>query len=338
MEQKAHTGEQEEVKPDILIPYTLDRETLADSSMAIICVRPETNQAKYEAEIIKATAKYADVVYLANLSGRLINEKAIVASHYSSQMQFAINGKEDMAWYPEMIEKFEQKFNIAFKDAPIIGSFDAILHFKLKKDGDELFETMVPRADFLEMYGQTIKKIENYYVLNYDIPAIITKHHNDTGMFIIAIRFKDNKYKFCDLHHLIYENMYKNENTQFIDSDKRKGMAWYNKVRRTYHISRSHIEAMFDLTDYVFKNDNQRIEFSDTPLGQRLLKDKVFEKGQLQKLLIELKDNPLVYIKEKSGEPKLVDIILEGKKRDAHTFIENDLIECSELIKSIYYS
>ncbi len=332
-------GKHIEIKPDVLIPYSgaLDRERLGDSAITIVSVRPETNKVIYEAEIIKSFSPYADAVYLANLSGNLVNDKAIIAWHYSSQLQFAINGKDEMERYPEMIRKFEEKFKTDFSNAPSIGAFEAILDYKIRKDADDLFRTMVPDTDFLEMFGQTIKKINGHYVLNYDIPAIITRHHADTGMFIIAFRLKQEDIGFSDIHHLIYENMCKNEGTVILGPEARKKLPleWYNQVRRTYHISRSHIEAMFDLTDYVFKNEKERIGYIDTPLGQRLVDKGIVPKEQLEKRMTMLKENPLVYLKSLDGDKRLVDIIHEGKVVYGPSFMEFDLDECCKIISRI---
>jgi hypothetical protein len=335
MTEKRLAGHSEDFKPDILIPYSIDREILADSAISVISVRPETNKVNYEAVIIQSIEPYAQVIYMANLSGSLLNKKAIIASHYSSQLKFALNGKEELKKYPQMQKRFEEKFNITFQKAKIIGSYEAIIDYKLRKNADELFSIMVPEEDFLEMYGQTIKKIGDYFVLNYDIPAVITRHHSDTAVFIIAIRLKSSKYRFYGIHHLIYQNMRKNKAVSFIDLEKRKYLPWYDQVRRTYHISRSHIEAMFDLTDYVFKTRDQCILFSETPLGQKLLQEKVFDEQQLEVRLAALKENPLVYIKQENNESRLANIIREGKTRKGPSFIEKDLDECTQIIKRI---
>ncbi len=325
------------IGPDVLIPYTVPERELGDSSISIITVRPETNKVNYEAVIIKSTAPFANVIHMANLSGMLINKKGIVACHYSSQLQFAVNGKEEMEKYPEMIRTFEKKFDTPFKDAKIIGSYEAILDFKLKKSADDLFETMVPGEHFLELFGQTIKKIDVYYVLNYDIPAILTRHDKGTDMFLVAIRMKDSKNRFSDLNHVIYENMRKDTAINILGIDRRKGLAWYDQVRRTYHISRSHIEAMFDLTDYVFKDESERILFSDTPLGRRLVEKKIMTKDQVEERLNHLKQNPLVYMTHPGNGKKetLANIISEGRIKKLTCYREKTLEECCKIISTI---
>jgi hypothetical protein len=329
------SGKYNEVTPDILIPYQITGDELRDSFITLIAVRPETNIVRYEAAIIKSIEPYADVIYMASLSGNLLNDKAIIACHYSSQLQFAIEGKKEMGKYPEMVKQFEEKFKVSFQDAMIIGAFGAILEYKIKKNADQLFELMVPETDFLEMYGHTIKKINGYYILDYDIPAIITRHHKNTAVFIIAVKLKNNSYRFCGIHHLIYENMRRDTRIKIPDLKKRRHLPWYDQIRRIYHISRSHIEAMFDLTDYVFKNKKERIGYAYTPLGQLLLDMGIFTGERLEERLSALKDNPLVYLNQEDGSLKLVNIISEGKIRKASTFLEKDLEACAEIINQI---
>ena len=324
-----------EVTPDLLIPYRVDRETLAKASILLIYVRPETNKINYEAAIIRGAAPYADAVYLANLSGNLVNNKAITASHYSIQLQFAIEGKDKLKKYPEMVRRFEEKFGEDFDEADIIGSYDAIVDYRIKRNSDELFETLVPDEDFLELYGQTIKRIGKFYIINYDIPAIITRHHENTAMFIVALRLKTDEISFLDIDYYIYKNMCKNETTSPLGLKKRQSLPWYKLVRRTYHISRSHIEAMFDLTDYVFKNEKERIDYVDTPLGKRLLEEGIIEEDLLDERLTLLKENPLVYLDQPDGSLKLVNIITEGKTRRGTSFFQSSLHECCEIIKKI---
>lgn len=326
------------IMPDILIPYTLTRKDLKNANMAIFSVRPETNLIKYEAEIIKAVEPVGKVVYLANLSGPLINDQAIVARHYSSQLEFAVNGKEEMQKYPEMIAKFEKKFKVPFRDARIIGAYDAVLEH-IKKDPEELFHTMVPEPDFLELYGQTIKKIDGFYVLNYDIPAVLTRHDDHTNIFVIAVLFKGPELRFADIDHVIYNKMCENKETQILDSDKRQDLKWYDQVRRTYHMSRSHIETMFDMTDYIFKSDgSKQIEFSETPLGVALLEKNILPAGTLEIYLEKLKENPLVYLNKPDGTHKLVNIIWAGKIQEESTFREKPIDECTALIEKINWN
>jgi glycerate-2-kinase len=92
---------------------------------------------------------------------------------------------------------------------------------------------------------------------------------------------------------------------------------------------------MFDLTDYVFKNEKERIGFADTPLGKRLLERGIMGEQELETRLNQLKENPLVYLDQPGGGLKLVNIISEGRTKKDSIFIENDLTECSRVIQEI---
>lgn len=335
MLRKVMSGVHEEVKPDILIPYDVQAEKLAGSSIALVYVRPETNRVDYEAAIVKALSRYARVAYMANLTGTLVNDRAIVASHYSSQMEFAINGREEMARYPEMVRRFEEKFRVNFDSANIVGPFTAIMECRLRLNADALFETVVPDEDFLEMYGQTVKRIDDFYVINYDIPAIITRHHSDTGMLVLAVALKSPEYRFSHLNYAIYDNLCHGETTVLLGSEKRRELRWYDLVRRTYHISRSHVEAMFDLTDFVFSGDRERLLFSATPLGRFLLEREIIPADRLERCLGLLKENPLVYLRGAGGGRELVNIMAQGRKKLEGELVEHSLEECGRIIEGI---
>lgn len=197
---------------------------------------------------------------------------------------------------------------------------------------------MVPAEDFLEIYGQTFKKIEGFYVVNYDIPFILTRHHTDTDMFVIAIRLKNPTARFSDVNKQIYQNLCKRKDINILDFEKRKNLAWYDQVRRTYHISKSHIEAMFDLTDYVFDADGKRVKYNATPLGHRLLQKGILKKNHMEEDLHKLKENPLVYLTNETGKRELVNIIREGRRNENGLYIEKSHDECCHLIDSIDWS
>ena len=323
--------------PDIavLIPY--NPEENKNATLSLIAVRPETNKVIYESEIIKSVEPYIEAAYMANISGQYIRQKKIIESRYSLQIKFARNGKEEIAKYPAFITQFEKKFQTSFNSAPIIGAYDAVTYNFLGKNEEELFNTIVPSEDLLDLYGQTVKKIKGYYVVNYDMPAIATKYHNGTDIFVIVVRVTDLRRHISDINHEIYDRFTSNNSIDILDSEKRKSLCWYNQVKRTYHISWSHIQAMFDIVDYVFTEDQIPVKFTDTPLGALLEEKQILPGKNTEKILRKLKENPLVYLKqENSPEHKLTNIIFEGRIMQKNMeFTEKSLSECCEIIKRI---
>ncbi len=304
------------IKPDVIIDYIYSN--AIDKPAALVYVRPETNEVHYEKAIILGIMPYADVVYLANLNGKIFIKDALILDHYPSQYRFAVYGKDEMAKYPEFIEKFEKYFDDKFEKAQIMGSFDALI--KLGMTDELLFNIVVDKKDFLKLYGQTIKKINNIYILNYDMPAIIKRYTPKANVFVIAVKFKDPMTSFMDINQSIFERM--KENNVVIEGEGiYKDLEWNEIIRRTYHISKNHIMAMFDMIDFVIRTDTHHIEFHQTPLGRLCIEDK----NILPEDLYKLKDCPLVYVL-KDGKRRLVNLIEEAN--------EMSMEECSLLIKN----
>ncbi len=319
----------------VLIPYIPSENR--NATLSLIAVRPETNKIIYESEIIKSVQPYIEAAYMANISGLYMKEKKIIENHYSLQIKFARNGKDEIAKYPPFIQHFEKKFQTDFTSAPIIGSYDILARKLLEKDEEELFNTIVPRGDMLDIYGQTIKKIGDYFVVNYDMPAIGTKYHNGTDIFIILVRITDHKRHISDINHEIYDRFMNNDSIDILDSEKRKNICWYNQVKRTYHMSWSHIQTMFDMVDFVFNEDQNPIKFIDTPLGALLGEKKIIPIADLENKLRKLKENPLIYLTEKNTDIKrLTNVIFEGRKMEKDMeFTEKSLEDCCDIIKRI---
>jgi len=315
------------IKPDIAMPFKKGNN---DGAVAVIAVRPESNKVSFESLILRGIASYAELVYMANLSGTVVNNANIIESQYKVQNYFAQQGKSEVIKYPELVALFEDKFKVKASDAKIIGAFEAVTTYKdeLHKTDTELFHTIVQKDDLLEAFGHTIKKIGDFYVVNYDMPAVFSKHNKETDIFVIAIKLNDSSVPFSDLSRGIYEEFEKDSSISIIDSESRTKMEWFNQVRRTYHISNSHIKAMFDMTDYILGYDGVSIGFSDTPLGEKLLQRQRVTEDNLK----QLKENPIVKLMD-CGEEKLVNIIEYARDTDKHMSLQ----ECCELVEAVVF-
>ena len=310
----------DKIRPDVLIQYMNNDTT--DLPTAVIYVRPKTNLVKYEKEILVGLQPYADVIYLANLNGKLFIKNALILEHYSTQYKFSIMGKEEVKKYSEMKKKIEKFFDRDFDSMKIIGAFDAMLEMNLTADA--LFNIIVEKKDFLKLYGQTIKKVKDYYIVNYNIPAILEKYTPTANIFVVAVRLKDKNTSLKLLDQSIFENIQNDKNTPIIDEDKLGKLKWNEKIRRTYHISRNHIIAMFDMMDFVFKSNGDHIKLEEIPFAKWL-----FDRGNInEQQLLQLKDYAIVYIR-KNRKKKLVNILEESMHKNFE--------ECEELLKSIIW-
>lgn len=301
---------------DIVIVYS--NRFGVESPPAVIYVRPETNRILYERAIIMGVKPFASVIYMANLGGNLFESGSLIEQHYSSQFRFAFGGKSEVAKYPEMVEMFEKHFKTDFLNANIIGAFDAIKI--LNTSAEKLFQTFVTDDKFLAMYGQTIKLIDGYYIINYDMPALVEKHSEKSNVFVMGIAIKGD-IAFQDINHAIFDNMRANDSTPLIDEKKLERLAWYEKMRRTYHFSRNHVMAMFDMRDFIFSSEKKNIDFVQTPLGNAIISAEVASEEDL----IALKKDPLVYLEDEKGR-HLVNIVEAANGKSPN--------ECISLIKS----
>lgn len=265
----------ERVKPDILVRY---RETGADRDLdsregtayALVYVRPETNRLFYEGEILSAVRGRAEVAYMANLNGRVFVDDGILEAHFASQFRFAADPAACLAEYPEIAAAFEDHFGLPAAEADIVGSLRAVAEGLFTGEG--LFNDIVPSADFLTCYGQTFKRVDGHYVVNYDLPAITGRYTPEANVFCVLVRAEDAPEDFyVDLNRAIFEEMVSRPETPLVMGDKFAGLAWSERVRRTYHVSSNRLMAMIDMADFVYADEERRLDVAETPLGATLV-------------------------------------------------------------------
>lgn len=289
-----------QLKPDVLIPYNRNYNNLLPS--VVIYVRPKTNLLKYETAILTAVQKFGDVTYLANINGRIFCRDFLVVQHYSTEYYFTVYAKKAIAQFPEMVDEFEKHFQVSFNDAEIISAFDAP-HF-LGITQDELFNIFADEKDFKSFYGQTVKRINGYYVVNYDLPSIMRRYTPESNIFVIAVQLHSSDLDLHELNHGLFESLKNNIATPIIDEHKYTQHEWKEKVKRTYHISKGHINAIFDMTDFIFVGDNEHLKIEETPFGKYIIEKKIMTAQDLDKL----KYFNLAYLKQNDGTKKLISI------------------------------
>lgn len=253
------------------------------TAYTVIYVRPESNNVSYEAEILSGIRKMAEVIYLANLNGGFIQDRGILLNHYVAQFKFAAAPREGMVAFPEIRERFERHFGLRAAEARIIGSLEAVVE---KGFGVEaLFELVVPDEDFLNCYGQTFKRVGEYFIVNYDLPAVVERYTRKSNVFCVLVRLRDASPTFYhDLNQSIYEAIVSSPNTPVIFGVKMESLLWSERIRRTYHISTNNLMAMFDMADFIFRQDGTNLPVTETPLGLKLLSSGYVDEALLEKI------------------------------------------------------
>lgn len=238
-------------KPTVLIPYggPCGNRECQD---VFVYLRPETNGVKVESillRVIHSNPHYKDrlkLAYLANIPGGFIVQRKIIEKHYRMHFYFAVKGKA--AFTPYMRGRFEEFFNTSFDSAEIIGAFEALKILDMTYD--ELFNLRVPFEDMLRIHGQTIKRYAGYYIINYDLPALLHKNNNTTDIAVMIFRTNFN----YDIFHEVIDEMGKALiNEQLLNPGK--------PLSRIFHYSKGPFDQVRDAIGYLYTPDNKHVSF-----------------------------------------------------------------------------
>lgn len=271
--------------PTILLPYP-GPASGDDQQDIFVFLRPETNGVIVESTILRVIKKEADssafnLVYMANIPGEFIVDNKIVEQYYSLKLHFAAQGRE--AFSASMQERFSAFFNVDFASAPIVGSFEALK--VLNMSGDELFQTWVPPHEMTTINGQSIKKVGNYYVVNYDMPAILHKNYKGTDIAVMMFRTNMDYGSIKSLVAAMWESLVKNDilHPRYDSS-------------RAFHHSKSPIEQTLDAVTFLVDEQGFMSRLSDFTFPRYLLAN-----GIPEEVICGLLMNPIVEIREESG-------------------------------------
>jgi hypothetical protein len=262
-------------------------------------VRPETNNILYERAILAGLRAHGKIIYCANLSGNVFIRDAILERHYPSQFKFARNPQSELARFPEIRLRIEEHFQLSLNDAQLVGSFEAVQVLQISEE--DLFETIVPSSDYLGCWGQSFKRLGGAIVANPNLPAIVKRHAPSANVFSVVVCSRDHaSHFFQEANEAIFMEITSRSETPFIDGEKLDSLVWSEKIRRTCHLSSNHLMAMFDMPDYVYTGERERLGPADTPLGLWLLENTSITAERLhaikQSPLVRRRDSTLLYL------------------------------------------
>jgi len=228
----------------------------------IVYLRPETNGIQTESVLFRvfkdpAWHNKVDLVYLANIPGQFLTEQGVVERHYSHRIRFARQGAA--AFTPAMRDTFSRFFGLPFDQARVVGAFEAMTLLGL--DEDALFRIWVPVYDLLDIEGQLVKRVgEGLFVVNYDIPALLTKHHAATDVAAMVFRTELSYEEFKPAVDQIRLSLVKEG---LLDPDKPE--------HRVFHWSRGPFEQLLDAEGYVYNVRDEPVPFGELAFGRYLL-------------------------------------------------------------------
>lgn len=236
--------------PTVVIPFNTE---CRSENCQDVCVylRPETNGIQVESAMlrtIQGSSFYRDrveLVYLANLPGSFVWKKRIIEKHYHLKILFAKRGRALFTDY--MRRRFSEYFNVPFEKASVWGAFQAMKHLGYTRR--KLFDIWVPPEDMLFLNGQTIKRVQEHFIINYDVPAILLKNHGDTDMAVMILR---TDLPPESVHKLMME---------MVDSLKSQGLLSHGEAfTRVFHFSRSPFEQILDGIGFIYNPDGTHID------------------------------------------------------------------------------
>lgn len=240
MERKSDSKEE----PRVLIPYTV-RDLNPGLLDIFVYLRPETNGVDVESAIFSVVRSWdtpLSLQYLANLPGEFVAEHRIVERHYHDRIFFSRHGARGFS--VSMRRQFETFFGTPFDEDRILGAYSALEVLGITEE--DLFHLRVPDDSVTVIAGQNIKKIGSFFVVNYDIPAILLRNRRGTDIAVMMFQTEMSYHEFFEVvsrfrlvlteRHLI--------NPEF-------------DLSRAVHVSRGPVEQLIDTRDYLLASNGE---------------------------------------------------------------------------------
>ena len=248
-------------KPKILVPYG-GPEPDPDFLDIFVYLRPESNGVAVESAILsvikecRKNDRHVKLIYMANMPGDYIVSRKIIEHHYSLRLFFAVHGGR--AFTPDMVQQFEEAYGAEFRNARVIGAFEALRRFAWTPE--ELFELWVEEAAVFRIAGQVVKRYRDVWIVNYDVPALLHKNSAATDIAVMTFRTREGYRHFFELaaqmkHALVERGLL------------RQGMP----IARAVHISRSPFEQLLDTRDYLLTPDGAPAGLEASSFAQFLM-------------------------------------------------------------------
>ena len=177
--------------PTILLPYVGPSKN-PNIQDVFLLLRPETNGVLGERSILRIIGNEPEykhkikLAYLANIPNDVFMHSGSFVSYYAQKLYFALNGAT--VFSSTMRKRFREFFNVDVDQAKIINPFEA--QDVLGADSEELFNIWVNDSDCLNIYGQTIKYYKGYYIINYDIPALLRRSRTSSDFAAMLFRIE----------------------------------------------------------------------------------------------------------------------------------------------------
>ncbi|WP_319558759.1 hypothetical protein [Marispirochaeta sp.] len=278
-------------KPTVLVPFkpACHGNVCQD---VFLYLRPETNGIKVESRIMRVVYEnpsFRDAIeltYLANIPGDFLMERRIVERHYHVRIFFARRGYA--AFTPGMRASFVSICGAGATEK-IIGAYDALQVLGLSSE--ELFRIWVPQEDFFLLCGQSIKRFKGLYIVNYDIPAILSRNTVSTDIAVMIFR---TSLDYTQVHTLVSAIGKELQSAQLLRKDI--------PLSRVFHYSKSPFEQILDAAGYVYREDGSPEPLANSSFFQYLTR----ERGFYTREILGALNQPIMRFARGNGEDDIL--------------------------------
>ncbi len=248
-------------KPKILVPY-VGPDPDPDLLDIFLYLRPESNGVAVESAILsvikecRKNDQHVKLIYMANMPGDYIVSRKIIERHYSLRLFFAVHGGR--AFTLDMIRQFEDFYRAEFRPARVIGAFEALRRFAWSPE--ELFDLWVEESAVFRIAGQVVKRYQDVWIVNYDVPALLHKNSAATDIAVMTFRTREGYRHFFEVAVEMKRALV-----------ERGLLLQRMPIARAVHISRSPFEQLLDTRDYLLAPDGTPAGLDASSFAQFLM-------------------------------------------------------------------
>ena len=273
--------------PTVVIPFTSNCRT-SDCQDVFLYLRPETNGIQVESammRVLRQRPEYKEqvrIAYMANLPGDFIAKHRIIEEHYRLKLLFTKRGKQ--LFTPYMKREFSRYFGVPFEKAKIYGAFEAMKRMGYTRE--ELFRLWVPLKDVFHINGQTIKRLGDVYIINYDIPGILNKNTYATDIAVMIFR---TSFGPAELQHMITDIVEELRSEEIIGESR--------EYSRVFHYSKGPFEQILDAVGFLYDSQGNNI-----PLEEIHFYNYLRGRGLLSHEISRVLNNPIFLFENGNGK------------------------------------
>lgn len=281
-------------QPSILVPY-IGAANSEEKQDVFVIMRPDTNGVVGEKVVmstIRQCSAYSEkemqLAYLANIPSDTLISKNVYQHYYALKLHFATRGGS--IFTPNMKRMFSEHFNEEFDEQNVVGAFPAL--DLLSITSEELFNVRVDAESMITINGQSIKKYQGYFIVNYNIPALVHRYSLQYDIAVMCFRMN----KSYEYFELLIDKMH----TTLIAEGV---IAKNSSIGSAFHYSYGPFDQLHDGISFLLDEYAEHIDLTELSFAHYL-----HQRGVAMDTVRHLLINPIVTIIDHHGNEQEVSI------------------------------